>query len=96
MPTYEYECLKKHHRFEAFQRMSEDPLKVCPECGGAARRLVSAGAGLLFKGSGFYTTDYRPSEYRARQKAESAGKADGAALGSGKVPSAKEGKSDGG
>jgi len=51
--------------------MNDKPLKKCPECGGKAERLMGTGAGLLFKGSGFYTTDYRSSEYRQKVKAES-------------------------
>jgi putative FmdB family regulatory protein len=57
MPTYEYECKICSHRFEAFQAMSDEPIKKCPECGKAVRRLVSGGAGVIFKGSGFYVTD---------------------------------------
>jgi len=57
MPTYEYECKTCAHRFEAFQAMSDEPIKKCPECGKAVRRLVSGGAGVIFKGSGFYVTD---------------------------------------
>lgn len=60
MPTYEYRCEACGHRWEAFQRMSDDPLEECPECGeGSAERLISPGGGLVFKGSGFYATDYR-------------------------------------
>ncbi len=70
MPTYEYRCTDGH-RFERFQRMSEPPLEVCPECGAAAERLVSSGAGLLFKGSGFYITDYRSDSYKKSAAAES-------------------------
>ncbi len=58
MPTYEYGCLKCGHRFDAFQKMSDLPLTTCPECGGEVHRLPTAGAGLIFKGSGFYITDY--------------------------------------
>jgi len=58
VPTYEYECKTSGRRFEKFQRMSEKPLKKCPECGGPARRLIGAGAAVIFKGSGFYATDY--------------------------------------
>ncbi len=60
MPTYEYECGKCGHSFDAFQRMSEDPLKECPHCGEASlKRLVGGGIGVIFKGSGFYATDSR-------------------------------------
>ncbi|MBN1675192.1 MAG: zinc ribbon domain-containing protein [Kiritimatiellae bacterium] len=52
MPTYEYECENCGHRFEQFQNMSEAPLKTCPECGQAVRRLIGTGAGIIFKGSG--------------------------------------------
>jgi putative FmdB family regulatory protein len=70
MPTYEYTC-SAGHRFERFQRMSEPPVDRCPECGAGARRLLSAGAGLLFRGSGFYITDYRSESYRKAAEAES-------------------------
>ncbi|MDD5155721.1 MAG: zinc ribbon domain-containing protein [Candidatus Omnitrophica bacterium] len=59
MPTYEYECTGCGHRFEAFQKMSDKALDKCPECGKRAKRLISSGAGIIFKGSGFYATDYR-------------------------------------
>jgi putative FmdB family regulatory protein len=72
MPTYEYRCANGH-RFERFQRMSEPPVDVCPECGASAERLLSAGAGLLFKGSGFYITDYRSDSYKKSAAAESGG-----------------------
>jgi putative FmdB family regulatory protein len=61
MPTYEYRC-EKGHEFEAFQRMSEAPVEKCIHCGAPAERLMSAGSGLIFKGSGFYITDYARSE----------------------------------
>mgnify|MGYP006282963085 CR=1 FL=1 len=59
MPTYDYECKNCGHSFEHFQAMSEDPLAICPECGGALRRLIGGGSGIIFKGSGFYVTDNR-------------------------------------
>ena len=60
MPTYEYACAKCGHEFEQFQSMRDEPLKKCPKCGKAAvKRLLGAGAGLIFKGSGFYITDYK-------------------------------------
>ena len=68
MPTYEYECHKCGRRFERFQSISAQPLKKCPRCGGKVRRLISAGAGIIFKGSGFYATDYRSSSYREAEK----------------------------
>ena len=65
MPTYDYICKKCDHTFEYFQAMSDTPLENCPECKGKVRRLVSGGSGLIFKGSGFYLTDYakkKPNE----------------------------------
>ena len=59
MPTYDYRCTNCGHQFEAFQSMLDEPLKVCPECGGKIERLISGGTGLIFKGSGFYITDYK-------------------------------------
>lgn len=58
MPTYEYRCEKCGNEFEAFQRMSDASVKKCPKCQGRVRRLISGGSGLIFKGSGFYITDY--------------------------------------
>ena len=59
MPTYEYECTKCNHKFEKFQGMNDTPLKKCPKCKGAVKRLIGKGAGIIFKGSGFYATDYK-------------------------------------
>ena len=70
MPTYEYECQKCGHRFERFQLISEKPLRNCPKCAGRVKRLISAGAGVIFKGSGFYATDYRSSSYKEGEKKE--------------------------
>ena len=61
MPTYEYECTKCGHTFEAFQSMKDEPLSSCPKCRGRVRRLIGGGIGVIFKGSGFYTTDYKKS-----------------------------------
>ena len=61
MPTYEYICLKCGHKFEKFQSMREETLKNCPNCNGKVKRLIGAGAGHIFKGSGFYHTDYKNS-----------------------------------
>lgn len=69
-PTYEYECLKCKKQFDQFQSIKDAPLKKCPQCRGKVRRLISTGGGLLFKGSGFYTTDYRSENYKQGAKAE--------------------------
>jgi putative FmdB family regulatory protein len=72
MPTYEYECEKCGRVFEEFQSITAPPLTRCrfEGCGGAVRRLLSGGAGFLFKGSGFYITDYRSESYKQKAKAE--------------------------
>ncbi len=72
MPTYEYLCLECEHRFEAFQSMTEDPLAECEECGGKVKRLIGTGAGFIFKGSGFYCTDYRSDSYHSAAKKDTA------------------------
>ncbi len=59
MPTYDYECTHCGHIFEAFQKMSDEVLDICPRCNNNVRRLIAGGAGIIFKGSGFYATDYR-------------------------------------
>jgi putative FmdB family regulatory protein len=81
MPTYEYVCEKCDHRFDFFQSIKDEPIKMCPQekCGmkkwgkGAVRRAIGAGAGLIFKGSGFYITDYRSESYKQAAKKESGG-----------------------
>jgi len=70
MPTYEYKCERCGHQFELFQKISDPPETKCPRCEGPVRRLIGPGAGLIFKGSGFYATDYRSPEYKERLKAE--------------------------
>ena len=70
MPTYEYRCPACNNDFEKFQRMSDDPVAECPECGADAQRRLSGGAGLVFKGSGFYITDYRSGDYKKAADAE--------------------------
>ena len=77
MPTYDYQC-REGHRFELFQRISEEPVATCPECGALAERMISGGAGFLFKGDGFYITDYRSEDYRKKASAEQGGSKDGA------------------
>ena len=79
MPTYEYAC-PQGHEFELFQKMSDKPRAKCPVCGRAAVRKISGGAGLHFKGSGFYITDYGkdgkgPRNDKARESADTASKA---------------------
>ena len=73
MPTYEYRCTACEHGFEKFQRMSDEPVAECPECGARAERRISGGAGLLFKGDGFYITDYRSESYKKAASSESGG-----------------------
>jgi len=96
MPTYEYKCAACGHTFEKFQSIMAEPIKRCPSCGKAkAKRLISAGAGLIFKGSGFYITDYRDAGYKDSAKADSdAGKSGGEGGGDSKSESKTESKGD--
>ncbi len=64
MPTYQYVCNKCGHEFEEFQSISDLPIDKCPKCGGHAERVITGGAGFLFKGSGFYITDHRSKSYK--------------------------------
>jgi putative FmdB family regulatory protein len=57
MPTYDYQCNSCGYTYELFQSMSEEPAKICPQCRGSVKRLIAGGAGIIFKGSGFYVTD---------------------------------------
>ncbi|MDD5085772.1 MAG: zinc ribbon domain-containing protein [Candidatus Omnitrophica bacterium] len=68
MPTYEYECKKCKKTFEKFQAITALPLKECPVCGGKVRRLIGRGGGIIFKGSGFYETDYKRKSSSDRRK----------------------------
>ncbi|MDP6338982.1 MAG: zinc ribbon domain-containing protein [Candidatus Marinimicrobia bacterium] len=68
MPTYDYKCQQCEHTFEYFQAMSDARLENCPECEGKVRRLVSGGSGLIFKGSGFYLTDYAKKDSPGKSK----------------------------
>ena len=69
MPTYDYLCASCNHTFEKFESMSANPSKKCPECGKLQlKRLIGAGAGVIFKGSGFYETDYRSESYKQDKK----------------------------
>ncbi|MDD5116515.1 MAG: zinc ribbon domain-containing protein [Candidatus Omnitrophica bacterium] len=69
MPTYEYECLSCGHKFEVLQGIKEKPLSKCPKCSKKVRKLISSTGGFIFKGAGFYATDYKKP---ARQSAEAA------------------------
>ena len=72
MPTYEYKCDACGHAFEKFQSIKAAPIRKCPNCGKMkVKKLISKGAGLIFKGSGFYITDYRSEGYNNQAKAES-------------------------
>lgn len=74
MPTYDYLCSACGHRFEEFQSMSAKPLRKCPACERSAlERLIGAGAGVIFKGSGFYQTDYRSGSYASDAKKDTGG-----------------------
>src|ERR1035438_7925208 len=71
MPTYEYECQKCGYHYELYQSIKDGPKRTCPKCHGRVKRLLGTGAGLLFKGSGFYITDYRKPSYTEGAKKES-------------------------
>jgi putative FmdB family regulatory protein len=94
MPTYEYRCKKCSHRFEVFQSIKDAPKKTCPKCKGRVERLIGSGAGLLFKGSGFYITDYRSESYKSAAKSESSAASGSQAAGESKP--AAESKASGG
>ena len=72
MPTYDYRC-EKDHVFELFHSIKDDSPKACPKCGAPSKRVPGGGGGLLFKGSGFYITDYRSKQYKASARAEKSG-----------------------
>ena len=69
MPTYDYRC-DNEHTFEEFHSMSDETPRFCPTCGAPARKVPGGGSGFLFKGSGFYITDYRSDSYKERAKAD--------------------------
>lgn len=90
MPTYEYHCEACQHDFESFHAMSAAPIKKCPKCGkNKVKRLIGAGAGLIFKGSGFYITDYREAGYQESAKADKAPTTDAKPAGDGKAAETK-------
>ncbi|NQT57960.1 MAG: zinc ribbon domain-containing protein [Bacteroidetes bacterium] len=71
MPTYDYICKECDHEFELFQGIHDDVVKSCPECSGLVRRIISGGAGIIFKGSGFYVTDNKTGESNSNSVANS-------------------------
>jgi len=96
MPTYDYVCDACDHQFELFQNISDSPKRKCPKCGRLkSRRLIGPGAAILFKGSGFYATDYRSESYKkAAREAEKAAKGSSSTSSGGEKKSNKsEGKS---
>ena len=97
MPTYEYYCEGCAHEFERFQKMSDDHVKVCPECGESkVVRRISKGGGILFKGPGFYATDYRKSPPPTEQGSESGSTEGGSsASGAGGAGQSKDGSKRG-
>ena len=97
MPTYEYECDACGHNFDEFQYFSEPALTKCPECKkNKLRRLFGTGASVIFKGSGFYETDYRSESYQAGAKAEKEATTKESSNGESKNGTAKPAKSSGG
>jgi putative FmdB family regulatory protein len=91
MPTYEYRCGSCGHEFEKFQSITAKSLRKCPVCGKSSiKRLIGAGAGIIFKGSGFYQTDYRTESYKKARKSD---KADSTTAVSEKKSEAKDTKS---
>lgn len=68
MPTYDYRCDKCGNIFELFQSITSEPHATCPKCKGEAKRMISAGAGIIFKGSGFYATDYKKRDRKEKDE----------------------------
>ena len=98
MPTYEYECTSCGHTFEAVQGMNDKPLSRCPKCRSALRRVINGGMGIIFKGSGFYTTDYKKSSALTGsngKKSESSGSSESSSSRETKDSSSKAASSDG-
>ena len=88
MPTYAYACEHCDHKFEAFQSITAKPMRKCPACGHASlKRLIGTGAGIIFKGSGFYCTDYRSDSYQTAAKKETG-------VATAKAADKKEGKTE--
>ena len=99
MPTYTYECRKCHHTMDVFHSMAETPRVKCAACGSSrTRRLLGTGAGIIFKGSGFYETDYKNGRNKGKAKEEASPKSEGEAKksdASGKLESAAKTESPG-
>lgn len=103
MPTYDYECRTCKHAWEVFQPITAKPLRKCPECGkSTAKRVIGPGAAILFRGSGFYQTDYRSDSYKKAAEADKksssggegkaeSGKSEAGGATEGKAPGKKEG-----
>jgi putative FmdB family regulatory protein len=87
MPTYEYRCRKCGHHFELFHSIKDDAPRRCPKCRGRAVRVPAGGAGLLFKGGGFYITDHRSKAYKEKARHEKPSVGGGSGESGGKAPS---------
>ncbi len=96
MPTYEYECRKCGHVFEKFQSMTAERIKTCPVCRGRVDRLIGTGAGILFKGSGFYETDYRSNSYQKAAEKDTGSASESKASDKKETPKKEKGASDSG
>jgi putative FmdB family regulatory protein len=92
MPTYEYQCQKCQRKHEIFQSITAKPVKKCPRCGGRLKRLLGSGSGFLFRGSGFYITDYRSKGYKEAKKREESSSSSGSS--SSASPSKKDSSAD--
>ncbi len=79
MPTYDYRCTGCGYQLELFQAMSAEPLKICPQCKGGLKRLIGTGAGPIFKGTGFYQTDYKNKSVNSSSKKSTTEKKSGEA-----------------
>ena len=94
MPTYDYRCEACQHEWELFQSITADPEKKCPDCGKKkARRVIGPGAGILFKGSGFYETDYRSDNYKKAAAADKKSQSEGSSKSETKSDSGSASKS---